>query len=127
MPVEEFNVYLASVMKILLVLGSQHKESLASCLGYYVKMIVKNNENFLEEKSQNSWPVKPTKGLRMCLGCFCSELGFPGAPWPSAHCPTSLNSSTGNAAGEGAWRGRECITTKLHNRLIYIIHSLLSR
>lgn len=87
-------------------------------------MIAKNNENFLEEKSQNSWSVKPRCRR---VSELCPELGFPGAPWPSGHCPTCLSSCSGHAAGEGAWRGRGCITTKLHDRLIYIISFLLSR
>ena len=41
-----------------------------------------------------------------------AELGLAGTPWPSAHCPACLSSSSVSAAGEGADSPRQSLPDK---------------
>ena len=60
-------------------------------------------------------------GARLCrvpgsgwaaLGLSGAELGLAGVPWPSAHCPACLSSSSVSATREGADSPRQCLPDK---------------
>jgi len=62
------------------------------------------------------------------LGLSGAELGLPDAPWPSAHCPACLSSSSVSAAEEGADSPRQSLMTKWPQGILEgfgIFHPLL--
>lgn len=71
-----------------------------------------------------NWIVSGPRNDWAALGLSGAELGLPGAPWPSAHCPACQSSSSVSATREGANRPRLCLWDKWLQRFRGVLRQL---